>query len=579
MPKWFVIWDDETKQLGAASAFSRSWISDLFSAPFWDNIPDKPFAGLGNEFSTDTSGNLQIAGLDASKIASGVLDVARIPDLDASKITSGVFDLARIPNIDWSRISGNFPRDISDLISSAFSRSWISDLFSAPFWDNIPDKPSTFPPEAHTHPRSDITDFWAAPFWSNIPDKPSMHRGFNYIVYEENGTIKAIDGRTGETLTEGTDPSAVINYVFQNMSNGESVAIVGDFTINSPLQLVDKNHVKIFQWGTLTAGDSLIDDYMIKITQPSAGYGARFNKLFIDKLQGNGNCHGILLQNVYNNEIFLGEIDNVVKGITLAGYNGWSESNKIRGGQVRATQYCIGAEVLAGESTSIVNTTLDSVALGVYQYGVYIPSNVMATGSVFNKLHGWANADGATMFYLCGTIKRSTIISPWFEDAQGQYSNTKMFHIEASDFVIINPNANQIDTVYDIPGNSPFIVIDAMRIYFANKAPAMYGGIGNIQNSQFRGWYLYQDSDCVLNVYPQGRTNPLYKWVEEGTWKNIFQIYGDGRIEVDTLEANNDLRLPTTQPSNPVAGSMYFDPSTDKLYIYDGSTWKSVTLT
>ena len=42
--------------------------------------------------------------MDASKIISGVFDVARIPNLDASKITTGVFDLARIPSIDWARM-------------------------------------------------------------------------------------------------------------------------------------------------------------------------------------------------------------------------------------------------------------------------------------------------------------------------------------------------------------------------------------------------------------------------------------------------------------------------------------------
>ena len=52
-------------------------------------------------------------------------------------------------------------------------RSKIVDFFNSPFWDNIPDKPSAYPPEAHTHSRSDITDFFNAPFWNNIPDKPS----------------------------------------------------------------------------------------------------------------------------------------------------------------------------------------------------------------------------------------------------------------------------------------------------------------------------------------------------------------------------------------------------------------------
>jgi hypothetical protein len=66
--------------------------------------------------------------LDASKITSGVFDVARIPGLDASKIISGTFDVARIPNIP---------------------RSKIPDFWSSPFWANIPDKPSTYPPSAH----------------------------------------------------------------------------------------------------------------------------------------------------------------------------------------------------------------------------------------------------------------------------------------------------------------------------------------------------------------------------------------------------------------------------------------------
>jgi len=41
----------------------------------------------------------------------------------------------------------------------------------------------------------------------------------------------------------------------------------------------------------------------------------------------------------------------------------------------------------------------------------------------------------------------------------------------------------------------------------------------------------------------------------------------------------NRLAIPTSPPPNPEAGSMYFDSSTGTLYIYDGSAWKSVTLT
>ncbi|MCD6199455.1 MAG: hypothetical protein J7K15_12955, partial [Deltaproteobacteria bacterium] len=93
-------------------------------------------------------GSLKVGGtevIDSSRVLKNV-------SADASIITSGVFDVDRIPSLP---------------------RSKISDFFSSPFWDNIPDKPSQFPPEPHTHSRDDITDFWSTPFWDNIPDKPS----------------------------------------------------------------------------------------------------------------------------------------------------------------------------------------------------------------------------------------------------------------------------------------------------------------------------------------------------------------------------------------------------------------------
>jgi len=64
----------------------RSKITDFFSSPFWNNIPDKPFSGLGPEFMV-SNGNLTISSIDFSKITNRktsllTVDSGLIPNVD-----------------------------------------------------------------------------------------------------------------------------------------------------------------------------------------------------------------------------------------------------------------------------------------------------------------------------------------------------------------------------------------------------------------------------------------------------------------------------------------------------------------
>jgi len=77
----------------ASHTHSRSDITDFFSSPFWENIPDKPFSTLGSEF-TVSSGELQIASIDFNKIMNRL----------SSLIT---FDSSLVPNADGSYDLGN----------------------------------------------------------------------------------------------------------------------------------------------------------------------------------------------------------------------------------------------------------------------------------------------------------------------------------------------------------------------------------------------------------------------------------------------------------------------------------------
>ena len=45
-----------------------------------------------------------------------------------------------------------------------------------------------------------------------------------------------------------------------------------------------------------------------------------------------------------------------------------------------------------------------------------------------------------------------------------------------------------------------------------------------------------------------------------------------------TVDSTSELIVPITAPSNPVAGSLCYD-NTNTLHIYNGTEWKTVTLT
>jgi len=126
--------------------------------------------------------------VEKSKPASGAVTELFIAT-DTGKIYVGTGSGWRELTVDWNAIlnkPSTFPPD-----SHTHSRNEITNLFASPFWSNIPDKPSKFPPSAHKHdaseiasgvlsvdripslPRSKISDLFDSPFWAKIPDKPS----------------------------------------------------------------------------------------------------------------------------------------------------------------------------------------------------------------------------------------------------------------------------------------------------------------------------------------------------------------------------------------------------------------------
>jgi len=157
--------------LGAGEYIAKTSRPDQL--PSWNDIPDKP-----SQFNPEPHGSRHNIGgsdeiPDLATLRSDFDTHASNPSAHHTKTTSRneITDFWNSPF--WDNIPdkpSQFPPE-----PHTHSRSAIVDFFSSPFWNNIPDKPSKYPPESHTHSRSEITDFFNSPFWNNIPDKPSEY--------------------------------------------------------------------------------------------------------------------------------------------------------------------------------------------------------------------------------------------------------------------------------------------------------------------------------------------------------------------------------------------------------------------
>jgi len=108
----------------------------------------------------------------------------------------------------------NLPTGAPGRVLKAFGTG-VSPAYSSLDWTEIANKPSEYPPESHTHPRSDISDFWDSPFWNNIPDKPSEYppESHNHSAADITSGILSTDrGGLGKALSPTWNNDYILVY-------------------------------------------------------------------------------------------------------------------------------------------------------------------------------------------------------------------------------------------------------------------------------------------------------------------------------------------------------------------------------
>jgi len=396
---------------------------------------------------------------------------------------------------------------------------------------------------------------------------------YSAIVCKDGSTVWAEDasGKTIASGESGVDDASVIRSA---LDVGGDIILIGDYTIKSSIVVgsdvesikgincnITQQTTTLFQIQTSQyLSETLLKPELANMTITQTAEGQEAIKIT--------DSSGTLLRSIR----IISSYAN--KGIVLENKNYWTEHTKIsdcyiymKGGT--AIEFRNSGSSYKSFATTYIEHTHLTVGNGV---GVKINSDCAVGGSriidsaVFTKdgvaiyIDGIANSSVFELHHeASGTSDVSVKIG-------GNFANT------APLVVYLNVAGNP--TILDDPSN---LTGGLVKIYM-NPSAMNLGSWGYIAE-------VYDDSDRLADIIVSAnkrigirhRGDRVFIWDLANDRDGVLWL-GDLRAS-RSVTVVGQLNIPTSAPSNPTAGSMYFDPSTGTLYIYDGSTWKSVSLT
>ena len=362
------------------------------------------------------------------------------------------------------------------------------------------------------------------------PDFPA-----DVLVYRDGEKAVAVTNK-GEKIAESTDHASVVQSAVDYVGDGILILQANEeFIFTKSVELKD-NMIKIQGWRTVIKNPGVIA-FNINPSSSPTGYDYRLIEGFIFEGDGSGGTIGIKINCANGVNIRDCMFKKQEYGILFSNSDKFGDAGK----NVSENWYlqhlkfwdCLYGIYMKynanaysysfGKAEHLYFGWNAGVAVGV---GIYLDSNIYITDTIWEQIKFWDNVGSKGIYY-------DALGNPIFRRIRFEHHTTDVTCI-----------------MLDVGENAG---------YFILEAPYANASIGNV-------------------IMVNNPHNIEFVWIDV----DFIDIRGSSTatsLRLRRYDRTGAFKIYTTQPPNPEPGTMYFDPSTGELKIYDGSVWKTVALT
>jgi len=361
----------------------------------------------------------------------------------------------------------------------------------------------------------------------------------------------------------GVDDADIIQKAHDSLQERENMIVISDVTLDKTV-IISKSKIKISFVGTISATGTA---FQIGTDSTRVKYA----DININEMTGDGTGNGIHMYNVSTSKISFRHITNFDIGIHFDPATGQSAmENGLYGGRISSCRRGISfaAKTESMQGNIIIANIIECTEAGIYweaggnsqltqflgfvdcpdaTYDLYDDVGQQFLLPYYVRNESTVKIGPGTIFITSTASTRLQVLKTPI--GLGVESPSADVHVKGGHKQWTSWNWGAGLALEGVSGgrNSVLGLIDA-------SGADIHWSIGNIAGEFW-----------ISKMPPLGdTTSPPQRALKIDTNKNVIPDY---------------FAIPTAAPPNPVAGSIYFDTDTGTLYIYDGSAWKSVSLT